>query len=293
MKKSIVLLFICVILLSCQESGSAGDNNDKYAPREDLDKPETFEERMSYMFGYDLNRGLAFLDSNNNKINFDYLILGLYHGMKDTNIFKGGSENPIALMTLEERTAFIQELQQMQVKYQRDAEQREKDKFKALGDDLLPQGIEYLNENQNKEGWKVTESGLQYKVIKETGGEKANDNLVVEAHVLGKLTNGTVFDDTRKRGKPIELPVDGLNQGLKEGIKMMGVGSVYEFVIPSQLAFGPLGSGSTIPPNAVLIMHVELLRITGTKEEFRKRRMSSSKTNQSNQNGQQIEIIRK
>ncbi len=41
----------------------------------------------------------------------------------------------------------------------------------------------------------------------------------------------------------------------------MPVGSTYRFVIPSDLAYGPRGSGGSIGPDATLIFEVELLEI--------------------------------
>lgn len=297
MKKNILILFAGILLFSCQENSSADSNRDKYAPNPNLEKPTEFNDRMSYAFGYDLNRGLSFLDSNQRKINFEYLIRGLYDGMKDTNIFLGGSENKIALMTLQERQDFVKELQRIQVQYQREAEIRDKEAFAKRGDKLLTQGIDYLNENQKKPGWKVSETGLQYKPITVTEGPKPTDDLVIEANIIGHLTDGTEFDNTYTRGKPLILPVDGMNKGFKEAIKMMSPGSKYEFVIPSQLAYADKGAGTAVPPNAVLIVEVQLEKILGTKEEYKKQKMSlnpESSNTQSEKPGQpKIKIERK
>jgi FKBP-type peptidyl-prolyl cis-trans isomerase len=41
----------------------------------------------------------------------------------------------------------------------------------------------------------------------------------------------------------------------------MNVGSTYRLFIPSALAYGEQGAGSSIPPNSALIFKVELLSI--------------------------------
>lgn len=294
MKKNIILIIAAILLLSCQESSTADSTKDIYAPDSTLEKPETFNERMSYAFGYDLNRGLSFLDSNKKKIIWKYLIRGLYDGMKDTNIFKGGSENPIALMTLEERQEFIHELQKLQLDYQREAEARDKEKFKKRGETLLTQGIDYLNANQKKPGWKVTSSGLQYKPIIVTEGPKPTDETVIEANIIGHLTDGTEFDNTYNRNKPLIMAVKGMNPGFKEAIKMMSIGSKFKFVIPSQIAYADKGSGSVIPPHAVLIMEVELMNTWKSQEEYMKFKIANTPKNENKKSkGPQIEVIEK
>jgi len=42
---------------------------------------------------------------------------------------------------------------------------------------------------------------------------------------------------------------------------LMPVGSRYEVYIPSELAYGPRGSGPDIGPNAALVFEIELLSI--------------------------------
>jgi hypothetical protein len=45
----------------------------------------------------------------------------------------------------------------------------------------------------------------------------------------------------------------------------MKTGSRYEFVIPSNLAYGETGAGGVIPPNATLVFEVDLLSVENSK----------------------------
>ena len=122
-------------------------------------------------------------------------------------------------------------------------------------------GAEFLAENAKKEGVKVTPSGLQYRVITEGSGAKPSASSKVKVHYTGKLTDGTVFDSSVQRGEPIDFALNQVIPGWTEGVQLMTPGSKYEFVIPSDLAYGDRGAGNAIPPGATLVFEVELLAV--------------------------------
>lgn len=127
-------------------------------------------------------------------------------------------------------------------------------------------GAAYLAENEKKEGVKVLPSGLQYRVIKEGEGKSPTDIDKVSVHYTGTLIDGTVFDSSRKRGKPAEFQVNRVIKGWIEGLKLMQEGSQFELVIPSDLAYGSKGAGKKIPPNSTLVFDVELLSVLNPEE---------------------------
>ncbi len=126
--------------------------------------------------------------------------------------------------------------------------------------DNLKKGMAFLAENSKKEGVTTTESGLQYKVLTLGDGPKPTAGSTVKVHYEGSLIDGTVFDSSYKRGEPISFPLKRVIAGWIEGLQTMPVGSVYNFYIPSDLAYGSREAG-IIPPNSVLIFKIELLGI--------------------------------
>lgn len=125
----------------------------------------------------------------------------------------------------------------------------------------IEEGKKFLEENAKRDGIKVTDSGLQYLVLKEGTGKspKATDKVTV--HYTGRLLDGTVFDSSVSRGEPATFPLNRVILGWTEGLQLMKEGAKYEFFIPSDLAYGPQGAGQAIPPHSTLIFEVELLKV--------------------------------
>ncbi len=108
---------------------------------------------------------------------------------------------------------------------------------------------------------KPTSSGLYYIRVKKGKGKKPVEGQKVKVHYTGKFLDGTVFDSSKDRGKPIEFTI-GKGQvipGWDEGISMMRKGGKAVLVIPSDLAYGQ-GRGK-IPPYSTLVFDVELVDI--------------------------------
>ena len=109
----------------------------------------------------------------------------------------------------------------------------------------------------------ITDSGLQYVEIEVGSGPVPKKGDKVTVHYAGQLEDGTMFDSSHSRGKPIEftLGVGQVIAGWDEGIGMMKEGGKATLIIPPQLGYGSRGAGGVIPPNAVLVFDVELVRV--------------------------------
>ncbi|MBO4550459.1 MAG: FKBP-type peptidyl-prolyl cis-trans isomerase [Bacteroidaceae bacterium] len=121
-------------------------------------------------------------------------------------------------------------------------------------------GEEFLKANAKKDSVKVTPSGLQYKVLTMGTGELPKKEDKVKVNYEGHLIDGTEFDSSYKRNKPVTFPVGQVIAGWTEALCMMPVGSKWMLYVPQELAYKDREQAK-IPPFSCLIFTVELLGI--------------------------------
>jgi FKBP-type peptidyl-prolyl cis-trans isomerase FklB len=147
------------------------------------------------------------------------------------------------------------QVKEVMAQFEKDMEQKQKE----AGEKNKTEGAKFLEDNKKKPGVKTTASGLQYKVEKEGTGAQPKPTDMVTVNYRGTLINGTEFDSSIKRGQPATFPVNGVIKGWTEALQLMKVGSKYQVVVPSNLAYGERAVSPEIGPNATLIFEVELL----------------------------------
>ena len=199
-------------------------------------------DKVSYSIGLDIG-------STFKKQGMDVKPEVLLRGLKD------GVSGATPLMTEEEmRTTMTQYSKTMMEKQAATAKEAAAKNTEA--------GAKFLAENKTKEGVKTTESGLQYKILKEGTGPMPKATDIVVTNYRGTLINGTEFDSSYKRNEPTSFPVNRVIKGWTEALQLMKVGSKYQLFVPANIAYGERGAGSDIGPNATLLFDVELLGIT-------------------------------
>lgn len=114
---------------------------------------------------------------------------------------------------------------------------------------------EFMAREAAREGMMQTPDGLLFQVITEGEGDGPTMNDAVAISYVGRLYNGTVFDEA---SEPVELPVKGLVPGFSEGLLMMKPGGTYRLIIPGSLGYGPKGTAGVIPGNAALDFTITL-----------------------------------
>jgi FKBP-type peptidyl-prolyl cis-trans isomerase len=202
---------------------------------------DTDDQKASYGIGIQMGSQLVPAGSH---LDMDAFVAGIRDG-------KDGKEPAVAE---EEIQAALQALNEA-------IRSEEAERIAVEGEANAAAGEAFLAENAFKDGVTVTESGLQYEVLREGDGPSPGPEDQVSINYKGTLIDGTQFDSSYDRGQPAVFGVGGVIPGFSEGLQLMTVGSQYRFFIPSDIGYGPSGTGGAIGPNATLIFEVELLEI--------------------------------
>ncbi|WP_049723275.1 FKBP-type peptidyl-prolyl cis-trans isomerase [Gilvimarinus polysaccharolyticus] len=122
-------------------------------------------------------------------------------------------------------------------------------------------GDDHINKYRQKSDVQETASGLLYRELEPGRGinPTVTDTVVVNQRI--QLVGGKIIGDTYKEGIADEFTMKEAIPGIREGLQLMCEGARFEFVVPSELAWGKKGVGNKIGPNAVLIFDVRLVNV--------------------------------
>ena len=107
----------------------------------------------------------------------------------------------------------------------------------------------------------LTTDGGVTKVIKKEGtGDTIKAGSYASVHYVGRLVDGTVFDESRKRKQPFVFCLGKRNVilGWDIAVQTMRIGEVAVVKCAPDYAYGKNGIGP-IPPNSTLYFEIELL----------------------------------
>ncbi len=230
MKKSAILLVALLALISCNKEKRVSLSNDEL---------KTF-----YSVGHTMGQRMKNLSLSDEEVS------AVTMGLRDAAT---GSK---AEVNVDEFRMKIQSLFKGRIEKAAEAQKKE--------------GESFLEKFAKEDGAVKTESGLVYKVIKEGSGAMPKATDTVEVHYEGKLIDGTVFDSSIQRGKPVTFPLNQVIKGWTEGVQKVKEGGKIRLVIPSELAYGVNGAPPKIPGGATLDFTVELLKIAKNEEKKKK-----------------------
>lgn len=153
------------------------------------------------------------------------------------------------------------EIEQNQAKQKAEFEQQMKEASEKEKADM----DKYLADNKITTA--PTESGLIYIELKKGKGPSPKPTDVVTAHYHGTFLDGTVFDSSIERGKPVDFPLNQVIPGWTEGLGKMAKGGKAKLIVPSSIGYGPQGRPGGIPPFSTLVFEVELIDFKAAPEQ--------------------------
>jgi FKBP-type peptidyl-prolyl cis-trans isomerase FklB len=198
---------------------------------------ESVEQKASYGIGYNVGSNLA--RQTDFKPDQSAIIAGLQDALGGEKARLADEELQAAFASLQERAGAA---------------------AAKAGETNLTAANAYLEQNRSRPGVKVTDSGLQYEILRSGNGPKPKASDTVEVHYHGTLIDGTVFDSSVERGETIAFPVSNVIPGWVEALQLMSVGDKWKLTIPPGLGYGARAAGK-IPPHSALIFEVELIGI--------------------------------
>lgn len=201
-------------------------------------KPESFEQKVSYGFGWQFGRQLQ--KNRFEGMDVECAVQAL------RQCFAGEP----SLLTENE----LNEAYDVMKEKRMTLEKERAEKYKSIC-------ATFLSENAKRDGVEQTESGLQYEILEAGSGEKPNDKNTVRIHYHGSFIDGQVFDSSITRNEPAEFNLDQVITGWSEALQLMPEGSKWRIFVSPELAYGDEGFLPTIPPGAVLIFEIHLMKI--------------------------------
>lgn len=214
-----------MILVSCDKKTSAG-SQPAGITKSDVDS-------VSYMIGY--STGMQIKQNNMGPLSANNIIKGIQDACKGVEVDYMTFQNIV--------NGFMDK------------------RMEAVANEYKEKSEKMLAENGKKDGVITTESGLQYKIIREGEGVKPGERDTVEVNYEGKNLDGDVFDSSYDRGQTVTFPLNGVIKGWTEGMQYVGEGGEIMLWIPADLAYGDRNVGADIRPNEALTFKVELVSV--------------------------------
>ena len=246
MKKylSIFTLLVLSALFSCEKNSNLTVDNNVSNSREEMIKKrwDGRIDSVSYAIGLDVAMRL---DQQFDKFNYERINKAIEDYYTDSQLELNDKERVSVIKLYNDLLA---------PKFRMDLEKKN-----------MLDGAAFFKANKNKPGIIEHKSGIQYRILKNSDGEKPQSRDMVSVHYIGRLIDGTTFDSSYDRGTPSSFPLNRIMPGWSQGIQLMSIGSKYEIFVPGLLAYaqneGPGGPGAT------LIFEVELLGIASQKDK--------------------------
>ena len=115
---------------------------------------------------------------------------------------------------------------------------------------------QFLAKEKAAKGVRELADGILLTELTAGTGNKPMASDQVQVNYVGRLPDGTVFDQSTQ---PQWFRLDSVISGWSSALQQMPVGAKWRLVIPSAQAYGADGAGELIPPYTPLVFEIELL----------------------------------
>ena len=115
---------------------------------------------------------------------------------------------------------------------------------------------QFLSKEKAAKGVRELADGILLTELTPGTGNKPMASDQVQVTYVGRLPDGTVFDQS---AQPQWFRLDSVISGWSSALQQMPVGAKWRLVIPSAQAYGADGAGELIPPYTPLVVEIELL----------------------------------
>lgn len=245
----ISIFCLCLILTGCQSK------------KEDKIVLETREQKYSYGVGVELGNQLRFLQFQYSELDPHLVARGVLDVLEQRELLASEIELKKAKLFVEEEM----------MKKQANASMKRDPEYEALVQKNREASQAFLEKNRARAGIEITESGLQFEIIKEGNGKSPGPKDEVLMNFRGTLIDGKEFDSSEKtHGGPAKLRIQHLIRGFGEALQMMQEGAKWKIYLPPNLAYGIGGREPNIGPNDALIFEVELLEVIPNQYEYKR-----------------------
>jgi len=117
----------------------------------------------------------------------------------------------------------------------------------------------FMDIQKAKPGVRVLADGILATELAPGTGPKPDINGRVQVKYVGRLPDGTIFDQS---AAPVWFRLDSVIAGWTTALQEMPVGAKWHLVIPSSQAYGAEGAGDLIDPYTPLVFDIELIAVS-------------------------------
>ncbi len=132
---------------------------------------------------------------------------------------------------------------------------------RAQREKLSPEDLAFVEKTWPEA--KKTNTGIRYIILQEGSGNLIKAGEKVAVLYVGRLLNGTIFDQATEKDKAFVFRVarEQVIQGWDQILQEMKLGEKRLVVIPAELAYGTRGQPPKIGRNAALVFEIEVIEI--------------------------------